>query len=196
MEYWFLVAGEEKPRIFQGGRDMMLSLAVTVAAMLLVVGATGLCSINPEESNYARQNPVDASTFLTMESRSTGAALRDPHMPEGWAANSARRTQLGDQPAAVVGWVTAQDGFVQSTQTALSLEDAFKAFDGQYRGQQRTVDVDGISVQVRESDDPKVKPVWGFDLGDARVLLSGSAAEEDFMTAVSEFAATLPLPVQ
>lgn len=56
------MAAEEKPKIFEGAKDIILSLGVTVIAMLLVVGATGLCTINPETKPGPIQN-VDAKTF-------------------------------------------------------------------------------------------------------------------------------------
>ncbi|WP_235923005.1 DUF4245 domain-containing protein [Corynebacterium lizhenjunii] len=184
---------EEKPKIFEGGRDMVLSLGVTVLMMLVVVGATGLCTINPEETDYARSNPVDSRTFIDLESRTTDTPLRHPDVPEGWSPNSARRTSLAGQSAAVVGWVTAQDGFVQAAQTSVELEDALKNYDGNYRGERSTIDVDGTPVQVYASDERGVRELWGFDLGDARVILTGSASEDDFRTLVRAFRAAAPL---
>ncbi len=173
---------------------MLLSLGVVVVMMLVVVGATGLCTINPEESEYARTNPVDASTFLDLESRSTETSLRNPQLPEGWVPNSARRSAVAGEQAAVVGWVTADDGFVSSTQTGVELDDALSNFDGQYRPEVRELDVDGTPVRVLSADEHGVRELWGFDLGDARVILTGSASDEDFATVVRAFAAVEPLP--
>ena len=171
-----------------------MSLGVVVVIMFVAVGATGLCSINPEESEYARTNPVDSTTFLDLESRSTEVALRDPQMPEGWTPNSARRSAVAGENAAVVGWVTAEEGFIQAAQTGVALEDALKQYDGNYRANERTVDVDGTPVRILEAEDRGVRPLWGFDLGDERVVLTGSAADADYEAAVRAFVAATPLP--
>ena len=47
------MAGEDKPKIFENGRDMMLSLGVIVVGIVAVVGTTGLCTINPETSDLS-----------------------------------------------------------------------------------------------------------------------------------------------
>ena len=57
------VAAEERPKIFEGAKDISLSLAVVVIMMLLAVGATGLCSINSETQQGAVQEAV-SSTHL------------------------------------------------------------------------------------------------------------------------------------
>lgn len=173
---------------------MLLSLGVVVAMMLVTVGATGLCSVNPEGSNYARNNPVDASTFLDLESRATDTPLRDPGMPEGWSPNSARRTTVGGQPAAVVGWVTAEDNFVQAVQTSVELDAAMKGFDGKFRPNKTVEHVGGTAVHVWSSDERGIRPLWGVDLGDARLLITGVAPAQDFETVLRAFEEAQPLP--
>ncbi|APT92844.1 hypothetical protein CPHO_08045 [Corynebacterium phocae] len=187
------MAAEEKPKIFEDTRDIVLSLGVVVVMMGLAVGATGLCSVNPEETEYARINEVDASTFLDLESRGTKTVIRDPEMPAGWTPNSARRTSVAGEIASAVGWVTADDGFVQSVQTSVPLEDALKNYDGHYRPEERTVTVEGKQVRVLSTDEKNVRDLWGVDLGDARLLLSGSSKDADFETAVRAFIAATPL---
>lgn len=188
------MAGESRPKIFESGRDIFLSLSVLVVMMLVAVGPTGLCSINPEESDYAQSNPVDAATFLSLEARSEHYSVRDPQMPQNWIPNSARRAEVAGEDASVVGWVTAAKGFVQAAQTGVALDDAASHYDGQFRANERVLDVDGTQVRVLESDDKNVRPVWAFDLGDARVVLSGSADDGDFQAAVRAFLAATPIP--
>ncbi|KXI19670.1 hypothetical protein HMPREF3227_00289 [Corynebacterium sp. CMW7794] len=188
------MAAEDKPKIFEGGKDMVLSLGVVVIMMLVVVGATGLCTVNPEETNYARENPVDAQSFLDLESRTTETALRLPQVPEGWTPNSARRSSVAGETAAIVGWVTAEEGFIQAAQTAVPLDDALKNYDGAYRADRSSRTVDGTDVQVFASEDADVRPLWGFDLGDERVILTGSASDDDYEALVRAFVAAQPLP--
>lgn len=181
------VAAEEKPKIFEGARDIILSLGVTVIAMLLVVGATGLCSVNPETKKGPVQD-VDATTFLEMEARATGAVIRNPQMPEGWAPTAARRSAVAGENASVVSWLTAEEGYVESTQTQVSIEEAEKGYDSNYRANESEREVAGKKVKILESDDANVRPLWITDLGDSRLVLSGSASEADYETTIEAFA--------
>ncbi|MFS0332398.1 DUF4245 domain-containing protein [Corynebacterium striatum] len=181
------MAAEEKPKIFEGAKDIILSLGVTVIAMLLVVGATGLCTINPETKPGPIQN-VDAKTFLEMEARATGTVIREPKMPEGWSPTAARRSAVAGENAAVVSWLTADEGYIESTQTKVSAEEAEKGYDSNYRAKQSEREVAGLKVKVLESEDADVRPLWIADLGDARLILSGSAADADYETALKAFA--------
>src|SRR5690625_2273835 len=97
------MAGEDKPKIFENGRDMMLSLGVIVVGMVAVVGTTGLCTINPETSDLSAVREVDGKAFLDMEARGAQGAIRVPDVPADWVANSARRAGIAQQPASVVG---------------------------------------------------------------------------------------------
>ena len=94
------MAGEDKPKIFENGRDMMLSLGVIVVGMVAVVGATGLCTINPETSDLSAVREVDGAEFLGLEARTPhGAGIRVPDVPQDWVANSARRAAIAQEPA-------------------------------------------------------------------------------------------------
>src|SRR5690625_6954074 len=75
------MAGEDKPKIFENGRDMMLSLGVIVVGMVAVVGTTGLCTINPETSDLSAVREVDGKAFLDMEARGAQGAIRVPDVP-------------------------------------------------------------------------------------------------------------------
>src|SRR5699024_11981263 len=70
------MAGEEKPKIFENGRDMILSLGVIVIGMLAVVGATGLCTINPETSDLSAVREVDGEAFLDLRSEEHTSELQ------------------------------------------------------------------------------------------------------------------------
>ena len=128
------MAGSERPKIFENGKDMLLSLAVIVVGMLAVVGGTGLCSINPETSDLSAVREVDGAAFLDLEARAAqGEAIRIPDVPEDWVSNSARRASVANQPSSVVGWVTPEETYLSSWQTHVSLEDALNGFDEHFR---------------------------------------------------------------
>ena len=184
------VAAEQRPKIFEGARDIILSLSVVVVMMLLVVGATGLCSVNPETAQGPVQE-VDEETFLDTQARAGIGAIRDPQMPEGWQANAARRSQLGGDTATVVSWLTADGNYVESTQTQVSAEEAGEKYDANYRGLNSMREVAGH--QVLASDDDSVRRLWIADLGDARLIISGAAPDEEFAAATEAFIKAEPI---
>ncbi|RNE48686.1 DUF4245 domain-containing protein [Corynebacterium alimapuense] len=188
------MAAEDKPRIYQGGWDMILSLAVIIVAMVVAVGATGLCSYEPGTPEGGPVREVDAESFMGLEARATDYPLYLPESPEGWVTNSARRSYIGDTPAPVVGWVTADQGYIQLTQTDQSLEDAVKEIDADPRELDRTFDLEGYQVEVYQSEYADVRDLWVVDHGDSRLLFSGAAFEEDFRTIISATLLSEPLP--
>ena len=190
------MAGEDKPKIFENGRDMMLSLGVIVVGMLAVVGGTGLCTINLETSDLSAVREVDGEAFLDLEARAAqGAAIRIPDVPEDWVANSARRASVAQSPSSVVGWITPQEGYLSSWQTQVSLDDALAGFDEHFREQIETINIDGQDVIVASTEERNVRDVWAFDMEDERVLLSGTASEEEFTELVRAFLAVDPVEI-
>ncbi|MGY0887266.1 DUF4245 domain-containing protein [Corynebacterium aurimucosum] len=187
------MASEDKPKIFEDARDITLTVGVILIMMFLAVGATGLCSINPEKS-VPVQN-VDAATFLEMEARGSGAVIREPDMPEGWQPTAARRKQMGGESGAVVSWLTTNDGYVESAQTQLALGDVPGAYDSNYRANSERREVAGQDVEILSSDDKDVRPLWITDLGDARLVLTGSASDADYEAALTAFAEAEPLQI-
>lgn len=190
------MAGEDKPKIFENGRDMMLSLGVIVVGMLAVVGGTGLCTINPETSDLSAVREVDGEAFLDLEARAAqGAAIRIPDVPEDWVANSARRASVAQSPSSVVGWITPQEGYLSSWQTQVSLDDALAGFDEHFREETETINIDGQDVIVASTEERNVRDVWAFDMEDERILLSGTASGEEFTELVRAFLAVDPVEI-
>ena len=187
------MASEDKPKIFEDARDITLTVGVILIMMFLAVGATGLCSINPEKSGPVQN--VDAATFLEMEARGSGAVIREPDMPEGWQPTAARRKQIGGESGAVVSWLTTNEGYVESAQTQLALGDVPGAYDSNYRANFEQREVAGQDVEILSSDDKDVRPLWIADLGDARLVLTGSASDADYEAALTAFAEAEPLQI-
>ena len=188
------MAGEDKPKIFENGRDMMLSLGVIVVGMVAVVGATGLCTINPETSDLSAVREVDGAEFLGLEARTPhGAGIRVPDVPQDWVANSARRAAITQEPASVVGWVTPGEAYLSSWQTQVSLDDAISRFDEHFREETETINIDGQDVTVASSAENNVRDIWAFDLQDERVVLTGTAPDDDFHELVRAFLAVEPV---
>lgn len=173
---------------------MILSLAVVVVLMVVSVGATGLCSYEPGVPENGPVREVDAHTFMGMEARAASYPLRMPENPEGWVTNSARRGQVAETPAAIVGWVTAEGGFIQLTQTPVPLAKAVREIDPHPRDLDRTVAVAGQDVEVYQSEERDVRDLWAVDMGETRLLFSGAAADEEFLTIIEDTVAAEPLP--
>ena len=172
---------------------MFINVVIIVVMMLIGVGATGLCTYNPGRPENGPVQEVDARTFLGLESRATNFPIRYPDTPEGWVANSARRTMIDQQPAPVVGWVTADGGFLQMTQTGADIETAIAAQDSALRPNEQTTTIDGREVRVLSADDPAVRPLWAVDAGDARFVVTGAGTEDEFVTLISAALQAAPI---
>lgn len=173
---------------------MFLSLAVIVVLMVVSVGATGLCTYEPGTPENGPVREVDAATFMGMEARAASFPVRLPENPEGWMTNSARRGQVDGSPAPIVGWVTAERGFIQLTQTDVELDEAVRRVDPYLRDLDRTIEVADREVRVYHSDEASVRDLWVVDMGDARLLFTGAGSEEEFRTLIEATVAADPLP--
>ena len=173
---------------------MFLSLALIVVLMVVSVGATGLCTYEPGAPEGGPVREVDAHTFMGMEARATNFPVRMPENPDGWVTNSARRGQVNQTPAPIVGWVTADRGFIQLTQTDQELADAVRGIDPHPRELDRTVQVSGHEVQIYCSDEDDVRDLWVVDMGDARLLFTGAGRDEEFETLIDATVNSTALP--
>lgn len=180
------MASENKPRIFQDGRDIFINVALIVVVMVVAVGTTGLCTFNPGKPEQGPVQEVDAQTFLNLESRAVDFPVRYPEMPEGWVTNSARRSMIDQQPAPVIGWVTPDGGFLQMTQTGASPEVALAEVDTKPREFDRSITVAGHQVDIYTSEDPEVRPMWLVDAGNARLLFTGAGTDAEFTQLIEQ----------
>ncbi|WP_082121256.1 DUF4245 domain-containing protein [Corynebacterium uterequi] len=172
------MAQDKKPRIFTGGRDMAISMVIIVVLMVAVVLPTGLCSFEPGAPEGGPVVKVDEETFLAMEAQALSYPVVIPAVPEGWTANSARRSAVGQTPAPVVGYLTDDGGYLQLTQTSVPLDEAVSAYDGELRSPAGTVDVAGTTVTHYTSDYRGVRDLWAFETKGATNLISGVATED------------------
>lgn len=158
----------------------MLSLIVTGVVMVGAVGFTGMCTYNPGAPEQGQVPEIDASTFISMEARGMDFAVREPVTPEGWVTNSARRSVVDDTPAPVIGYVTTDSGFLQLTQTGETVQDAVEGYDGRWRDFSESYDLQSRTVEIYTSREKEVRDLRVLDLGDARILVSGAATDEEF----------------
>ncbi|AIG63914.1 hypothetical protein CATYP_03720 [Corynebacterium atypicum] len=165
---------------------MVLTLAVLFGIMVVAVGATGMCSFEPGRPENGPVREVDAATFLEMESASQGIKLVNPQVPEGWTPNSARRSAVGDEPAATIGYVTDHDGYLQITQTRASIEQGAET---EGRSLEETREIAGMPVAIYSADDSDVRDVWAIDSAERRVFITGAAEQDDWEALVAGYAA-------
>lgn len=185
---------DQKPRIFQDSRDIVLSLLVVVALMVPAVAFTGMCSFNRGTPENGPVQKVDAQQIFSMEARAMNFPLRLPETPEGWTVNSARRTSVNKQPATAVGWVTKQGAYIQLVQTDQPLAKAQQDVDEHGRTEQPSRLIDGTEFHVLTSQEKNVRDVWAADLGDVRLVFSGTADDAEFETIARNALRAQPLP--
>ncbi|PAT04792.1 hypothetical protein CKJ85_01280 [Corynebacterium sp. NML 150383] len=190
------MASNSSTRIFQDGRNIALNMVLIVVIMLVAVGATGLCTFNPGKPEQGPVQEVDARTFLDMEARSVDFPVVYPEAPAGWVTNSARRAMIEQAPAPTVGWVTADGGYLQLTQTGAPLDKAVRGADQKPRELQRSVDVGGTEAQVYTSASDDVRDLWAVDAGQSRFLVTGAGTEEEFRALIEAALTAAPLPAQ
>lgn len=192
----------EKPRMFTGTRDIVISLAVLLVVVFFSVGFTGLCSFNPGPAE--RSGPVqevDIETILQSDARGLGIPIRLPELPDNWQANSVRRTMVDNEPSSKAGWVIDEQAFLALTQTVAELKDAVDDEDGEYREETDTFVVpaaqsstgEDVTWQIWSGDD--VKQIWAVDLGDVRLLISGTATRSQYETLATAAVKAQPLEV-
>lgn len=173
----------EKPRVFQSSKDLFLTLGVLIVSMFLVVGFTGMCSVDPGSPDTSGPvEEVDAENILAMDAQALNFPIRYPHMPEGWVPNSQRRTQVGSESSVVTGWVIDGDKFISLTQTPADMKHAVQP-DDDYREEVRTENIGGKEWKVMEGED--ARSLWVTDLGDVRLILE-SMADDAHMRQAAE----------
>lgn len=186
---------EEKPRIFQDGKDIFYSLGAIVVVMILAVAFTGMCSFGRDTAENVPVNEVDAQTFLSLETGAMDFPVRYPTAMEeqGWVPNSARRMAVAGESAVSVGWVKGVDGYLQMVQTGVPAQDAVKGFDQNPRELEHSYEVDGATVEVYGSQERDVRDIRVVDLSDVRMIFTGAAQDEEFNALISAALSTPPL---
>ncbi len=173
---------------------MFYSVAVIVIVMVALVAFTGMCSFDRGTPENAPVNKVDEKTFLEIEAQGESFPVRLPAVPDGWTANSARRSAIAGENAPTVGWVIGNDGYLQLSQTAVPLDQAIEGFDGNVRQLDHTYDLAGKQVSVYTSSEKDVRDIRAVDLGDVRLLVTGAATDDDFNALLTATMSATPLP--
>ncbi|GAA4796174.1 DUF4245 domain-containing protein [Corynebacterium canis] len=171
-----------------------MTLLVLLVLMLLSVGFTGLCSFNPGAPENGPVRAVDARQFLDLEARAMKFPVRLPEVPEGWTANSARRTSVNQQPAPVIGWVTKDGAYLQLTQTDAPVDKAIKTIK-EPSDEVDPVTVAGQSFRHFVPTDGSGDDTWIADLGDVRFIILGTAGDQEFEQLASAAVRAQPIAI-
>jgi len=165
---------------------MVLSLVPLVLIVLAVVGFAGMCSFRPGSPGVdpGAAPRIDATQRLEELAGSVDFPVRVPELPSGWVANAAGVDPVGRVPGAPVavrvGWLTPARDYLRLSQSPAA-EPALASFETRLReAPTGAVEVAG-RTWVRYPG-PRSEQAWVTDLGDVRLLVTGSAGEEEFRT--------------
>ncbi|UQE76084.1 DUF4245 domain-containing protein [Gordonia sp. PP30] len=180
----------------QDSRDMVWSLIPLLAICAVFAAIAGLsqCSFS---GDAAKQNipHFDSAAGFKADARTMPFPIREPAVPAAWIANSGSTTDVGSSLASNVGWITAQkDGnFVQLTQSGATEEQLARSLGGDSVTGTGDKTIAGHHW-IAYLDTEKNNKVWITDLGDVRIAVLSSGAEDDMTVLAKAVLAASPLP--
>ena len=185
----------DKPRILHNSRDMTLSLIPLVAICVLFAALASQCSFAPFGPKAGPVPYFDIDAALQSDAASLDFPIRDPELPPDWRSNSGSRGEVaGDQGGEV------EHGGLYHRKRALPATHAERGDRGDARA------VRGGRPPVRDGHrtagganwvvyaEDGSEPIWVADLGDVRVLVTGSADHEEFATLADAALRAEPIP--
>jgi len=185
----------DKPRHLHTSRDMILSIIPLVLVVLALAGLARACSFSPGGPTASAPPSVDVSAALSADARTVSFPLRLPVLPAGWVSNSGNRhTVRGAQGGVAIdtGWITPAGRYLKLAQTNASENVLVADEAGGRRRASGTTAAGGRDWVVYAEQD--AEPVWVADLGEVRLLVTGSGRNEDFRTLAAAVAQGSPLP--
>ncbi|MGB7234728.1 MAG: DUF4245 domain-containing protein [Rhodococcus sp. (in: high G+C Gram-positive bacteria)] len=183
-----------KPRILNNNRDMVWSLIPLVIACLLIAGIASQCTLSP---GGPKQGPIpnfDVDAALQYDATELDFPIRNPVVPEDWTPNSGSRQSIaGDQGGDVsnVGYISGAGRYIKLTQSS-AMEEVLVPFSvGESRYAAGSETIDGNEWVVYEQEG--AEPVWVTDLGDVRLLVTGSGSAQEFTELAAATTRAVPL---
>lgn len=169
---------EKPPRSAMTVRHMIAA----VGAMLLVVLVLGFLSSGASftpggpASEPSAARVVDAPAQL--RALTAPFPVRVPATPAGWRSNSVGTDYVAGRKAIRAGYLTPSAGYLQLQQSDAT-EEALLAAIGE-RPAQGAQDVGGARWVVY--GERPAEPVWIADVKGVRLVLTGSATDDEFRT--------------
>lgn len=175
-----------RSRLQQGPRDLLLSMLPLVLVALAVAGLASMCSFSPGGPTIdPRTFPsVDAAARLEGAAETVGFPVRVPRLPAGWEASAAEVDRMGprdDASSAVrIGWRTPGGNYLRLSQSTAG-EPELAAYE---TGQQAapTGAVQGGDRTLLRYPGRRAEEAWVTDVGDVRLLITGSGTGPEFRT--------------
>ncbi|MDQ3990170.1 MAG: DUF4245 domain-containing protein [Actinomycetota bacterium] len=180
----------------QSARDVLLSMVPLVLIVLVLVGVAGMCSFSPGGPSIdpPAVPTVDVAERLGRAAPTVPFPVRAPELPPGWQATSASVDRAGTEPdaprAVRVGWRTPSGNYLRLSQSSAG-ETELVVFETEQRTAPTGVVQAAGQTWVRYPG-PRAEQAWVTDLGEVRLLVTGSGTQEQFRTLAQ---ATLDAPV-
>lgn len=172
----------DRPRSVKTVQGLLLTLVPLVLGVLALAGLAGQCAFNPGAAD-PRGGPVrtvDAGAQLPALARSAPFPVRVPQLPPSWRANSTGLDRLGRDVVVRAGWITPAGDYLRLSQSSAARNELLAAGTGARPEPAGTVRVRGRDWAVHAAADGE--RVWLADLGEVRLLITGSAGEPEFRT--------------
>ncbi|MFF0817437.1 DUF4245 domain-containing protein [Rhodococcus sp. NPDC003318] len=170
-----------KPRYLQNNRDIIWSLIPLVLFMVVIAGIARSCSFSPGGPTAGPVPQFDTNSALEFDAAELDFPIRNPTVPDTWQPNSGSRgtaTGAGGGDVSTVGYITDAGRYVQLSQSSATEEALVPWVAGDPRASTGAEQFAGNSwVQYPEEGS---EPIWVTDLGDVRVLITGSGSTEEF----------------
>lgn len=183
-----------KPRILNNNRDMVWSLIPLVVACLIIAGIASQCSLSP---GGPKQGPIpnfDVDAALQYDASELDFPIRNPVVPEDWTPNSGNRGSIGGElggDASTVGYISGAGRYNRLTQSNAAEETLVPFAVGEPRYASGSTDIAGQEWTLYEQEGSE--PVWVTDLGDVRILITGSGSTDEFTTLATATEEATPL---
>lgn len=181
-----------RPRSVKTVQGLLLTLVPLVLGVLAIAGLAGQCAFNPgaADPRGGAVRTVDAGQQLPVLARSASFPVRVPQPAPSWRSNSAGLDRLGRDVVVRVGWITPEGGYLRLSQSSAARHELLSAGTGARPEPAGTVRVRDRDWAVHATADGA--RVWLADLGEVRLLITGSAGEPEYRALA---AATLDGPV-
>lgn len=160
----------------------MVGALLVLLPVILLLGGLSRCSFAPggPQVDPSAGPTVDTPALLRDAARWVPFTVRVPAVPPGWRGNAVDRSAVADAPGTLVraGYVTGAGRFLELVQTDAAEEALVRDVAGSVPAPTGTVDVGGARWVVYGGDEP----LWVADVDGVRLLVTGSAGEDEFRT--------------
>ncbi|MGD9527808.1 DUF4245 domain-containing protein [Pseudonocardia sp.] len=181
------------PRSALGPRQLVGAILVLLPVVLLL-GGLSRCSFAPggPEIDPSAGPAVDAPALLRDAARLAPFAVRIPAVPPGWRSNAVDRATVAGGPGTAVraGYVTGAGRYLELVQSDAPEEALVRDVAGTVPPPTGVVDVGGTRWVVYGGDEA----LWVADVAGVRLLVTGSAGEDEFRTLAEATLAGETLP--